>query len=35
MTEDQKASRVTKEDLRRFNHDENKCLNCIVIEVEM
>ena len=31
LTEDQKASRMTtaKEHLGRFNHDENKVLNCI------
>ena len=32
-----KSIRVTiaKEHLRRFNHDENKCLNCIVTKDEM
>ena len=35
--EDQKASKVTiaKEHLGRFNHDENKLLNCFVTGDEM
>ena len=37
LAEDQKEARVTiaKEHLGHFNHDENECLNCIVIVDEI